>query len=250
VDRVFAIGGAGAIAAMAYGTDTVPQVDRIVGPGNAYVAAAKLQVASVVGIDAPAGPSELLIVVDNPAAVDAVAREVLAQAEHDPEAAVVVVATDPAIAAAVGRAVQCLLPFEQRSAIIADAISTRGALLWAPSVTEAIRFSNEWAPEHVLLAIADPAAALRLVRNAGTICLGVTTSVTFGDYLTGANHVLPTGGAARRYSGLSTHDFLRWTTYQRVTEKAARSLAADVVTLAIAEGLPAHAAAARQWGAR
>ena len=110
----------------------------------------------------------------------------------------------------------------------------------------AIRFSNEWAPEHLLLAVANPAAALRDVRNAGTVCLGTTTSVVFGDYITGANHVLPTGGAARRYSGLSTMDFIRWTTYQRVTDTAARSLAGDVALLAAAERLPGHAAAARR----
>ena len=250
VNRVFAIGGAGAIAALAYGTETVPRVDRIVGPGNAYVAAAKVQVASGVGIDAPAGPSELLIVVDSDADSAAVAREVLAQAEHDPDAAVVVIATDPMTASAIGRAVQCMVPFEQRAPIIAASLAARGALLVASSIADAIRFANDWAPEHLLLAVADPAAVLGQVRNAGTVCLGLTSSVVFGDYLTGANHVLPTGGSARRYSGLSTYDFVRWTTYQRVTETAARSLAGDVATLALAEGLSAHAAAARQWSAR
>jgi histidinol dehydrogenase len=250
VDRVFAIGGAGAVAALAYGTESVPRVDRIVGPGNAYVTAAKLEVASVVGIDAPAGPSELLIVADDSAAAEAVAREVLAQAEHDPDAAVIVIATDPATAGAIGQAVQCLIPFEQRAGIIAASLAARGALLVAASMTDAVHFANDWAPEHLLLAVADPSAILGEIRNAGTICLGVTTSVVFGDYLTGANHVLPTGGAARRFSGLSTEDFVRWTTYQRVTDSAARSLARDVATLATAERLPAHAAAARQWATR
>ena len=246
VDRVFSVGGAGAIAAMAYGTQTIPRADRIVGPGNAYVAAAKLQVASDTGIDAPAGPSELLIIVDDGSAADVIAREVLAQAEHDPDAAIVVIATSPDIARAVAHAVQCLAPFEKRADIIAASLAARGALLVAPDVASAIRFSNDWAPEHLLLAVSDPDAALLDVTNAGTVCLGTTTSVVFGDYITGANHVLPTGGAARRYSGLSTLDFVRWTTYQRVSESAARSLAADVAILATAERLPAHAAAAKR----
>jgi histidinol dehydrogenase len=248
VDRVFSVGGAGAIAAMAYGTESVPRVDRIVGPGNAYVAAAKLQVASDTGIDAPAGPSELLIIVDEGADADAVSREVVAQAEHDPDAAIVVIATGPDIAAAVSRGVRCLVPFEKRADIIAAALGARGALLVASDLAAAIHFSNDWAPEHLLLAVTNPGAVLRDVRNAGTVCLGTTTSVVFGDYITGANHVLPTSGAARRYSGLSTLDFVRWTTYQRVTDAAAQSLAGDVALLAIAERLPAHAAAARRLG--
>jgi histidinol dehydrogenase len=250
VDRVFAVGGAVAIAAMAYGTQTIPRADRIAGPGNAYVAAAKLQVAADTGIDAPAGPSELLIITDHGSDAEAVAREVLAQAEHDPDAAVVVIATNPAIASAVARAVQCLAPFEKRADIIAGSLAARGALLVAPDVASAIRFSNDWAPEHLLLAVRDPDAALREVVNAGTVCLGTSTSVVFGDYMTGANHVLPTGGAARRYSGLSTLDFVRWTTYQRVSESAARSLAGDAAILAMAERLPAHAAAAKRLASR
>jgi len=250
VDRVFSVGGAGAIAALAYGTESVPRVDRIVGPGNAYVAAAKLQVASDTSIDAPAGPSELLVIADHGDTADAVAREVVAQAEHDPDAAVVVIATDPGIAAAIGRAVQCLVPFEKRADIIAASLNARGALLVAPDVAAAIRFSNDWAPEHLLLAVTNPSAALREVRNAGTVCLGTTSSVVFGDYITGANHVLPTGGAARRYSGLSTLDFVRWTTYQRVTDAGAQALASDTALLATAERLPGHAAAARRLAPR
>jgi histidinol dehydrogenase len=246
VDRVFSVGGAGAIAAMAYGTQTIPRVDRIAGPGNAYVAAAKLQVASDTGIDAPAGPSELLIIADHSAAAETIAREVLAQAEHDPDAAVVVIATSQEIASAVARAVRSLTPFEKRADMIAASLAARGALLVAPDVATAIRFSNDWAPEHLLLAVGDPDAVLRDVVSAGTVCLGTTTSVVFGDYITGANHILPTGGAARRYSGLSTLDFVRWTTYQRVSEAAAQSLAGDVAILATAERLPAHAAAARR----
>lgn len=249
VDRVFAIGGAGAVAAMAYGTESVPAVNRIVGPGNAWVAEAKLQVAGVAGIDSPAGPSELLVIVDDGAAPAAIAREVLAQAEHDPRAAVVVVAVGADVARAVGDAVCDALGREPRAAIIRRALASRGAVLSTPSLDAAVAFANRYAPEHLLLAVRDPDAVLPCVRDAGTVFLGAASSVAFGDYMTGANHVLPTGRGARSYSGLSTLDFVRWTTYQRVTPAAAARLAADVATFAEAEGLPAHAAAARAWEA-
>jgi histidinol dehydrogenase len=248
VDRVFAVGGAGAIAAMAYGTHTIPRVDRIVGPGNAYVAEAKLQVASVVAIDSPAGPSELLVVADRTADPDIIAREVMAQAEHDPEAAVVVVTIGAPAARRIADAVAAILPAQPRQAIIAESLATRGAMLVAQSVDEAIALVNDWAPEHLLLAIADPPGAFEGVRGAGTVFFGETSSVVFGDYLTGANHVLPTGGLARSYSGLSTMDFVRWTTYQRVDRAAARRLAGDAAVFATAEQLSAHTAAAAAWG--
>jgi histidinol dehydrogenase len=246
-DRVFAVGGAGAIAAMAYGTASVPRVDRIVGPGNAYVAEAKMQVASVVGIDCPAGPSELLVIADESATPDVVAREVIAQAEHDPDAAVVVIAIGESTATKVADAVASLLPSTTRRTVVESALAARGALLAAGALPTAIEWANVWAPEHLLLAVADPAAAFGGVRSAGTVCLGEQSSVTFGDYMTGANHVLPTAGLARTYSGLSTLDFVRWTTYQRVNRAAAARLAGDVATFAEAEGLPGHAAAAQQW---
>lgn len=248
VTEVYAIGGAGAIAAMAYGTQSIAPVRRIVGPGNAYVAEAKLQLSGVTGIDSPAGPSELLVIADDSASAESVAREMLAQAEHDPRAAVVAIALSEPVARAIGIALDALLATEPRRAIIAESLATRGALLWDDSLEHAIVFSNEYAPEHLLLALHDSAAALERVRNAGTVFLGATSSVAFGDYMTGANHVLPTGGLARSYSGLSTLDFVRWTTYQRVTSAAASDLAASVATLAEAEGLPAHAAAARRAG--
>ncbi|HSU92728.1 MAG TPA: histidinol dehydrogenase, partial [Gemmatimonadaceae bacterium] len=248
VGEVYAIGGAGAIAAMAYGTPSIAPVRRIVGPGNAYVAEAKLQLSGITGIDSPAGPSELLVIADASANSESIAREVLAQAEHDPRAAVVVIAHSERAAMEIGRTIQALLANEPRRAIIAESLATRGALLWSDSLERAIAFSNEYAPEHLLLALHDPNAALERIRNAGTVFLGDTSSVAFGDYMTGANHVLPTGGLARSYSGLSTIDFVRWTTYQRVSAAAASDLAPDVATLAEAEGLPAHAAAARRAG--
>jgi histidinol dehydrogenase len=245
-DRVFAVGGAGAIAAMAYGTPTVPRADLIVGPGNAYVAAAKLQVRDVVATDAPAGPSELLVIADEDADPDVIAREMLAQAEHDPDACVVGVVIG-ASTDAIERALSTRLADCTRASVIADALATRGALLTAASLEDALGFAEAFAPEHLLLATRDPNLALPRVRNAGTVFLGESSSVTFGDYLTGANHVLPTGGLARCYSGLSTMDFVRWTTYQRVAPAAAQRLASDVAAFADAEGLTAHADAARSW---
>jgi histidinol dehydrogenase len=252
-DRVFAIGGAGAIAAMAYGTASVPAVNRIVGPGNAYVAEAKVQVAGMVPIDSPAGPSELLVVCDDAAHPRVVAREVLAQAEHDPDAAVVVVATSKPVADAVRAEVVALLAGAPRGEILRASLGRRGGLLWNEDPEASVgagaipEFVNAWSAEHLLLAVRDPRGALPAYLGAGTIFLGETSSVAFGDYMTGANHVLPTGRAALSWSGLSTLDFVRWTTWQRVTREGARRLADDVGAFADAEGLPNHAAAARQW---
>lgn len=246
-DRVFAVGGAGAIAAMAYGTEIIPRVDRIVGPGNAYVAQAKLLVSDAVAIDAPAGPSELLVIADEAASATHIAGEVFAQAEHDPDATVVVLAVGTDIGDRVASELERLVAVQQRHAIIERALGARGAVLVASSIDEAVSFANEFAPEHLLLATTNAGAVLDRVRNAGTVFVGETSSVAFGDYMTGANHVLPTGGLARSYSGLSTLDFVRWTTYQRVDRDAAARLSADVAAFADAEGLYAHAGAARAW---
>lgn len=249
VDRVFAIGGAGAVAAMAYGTASVPAVDRIVGPGNAYVAEAKLQVSGLVGIDSPAGPSELLVLADASATPRVIAREMLAQAEHDPVAAVVLVTDSLALAADVERELNARVDAEPRAAVIRDAFAARGGIIIVESLVDAVEFANRWAAEHLLLAVAPTVQdrVLTELRSAGTIFVGESASVAFGDYMSGANHVLPTGGLARIWSGLSTLDFVRWTTWQRIDRDAARALAADVDVFATAEGLPAHAAAARQW---
>ena len=250
VDRVFAIGGAGAIAAMALGTESVPQVDRIVGPGNAYVAEAKLQLVSHVAIDAPAGPSELLVLADATADPVAVARELLAQAEHDPDAAVVAVLVGDdasALASQVEAALLAQLDAAPRAAIVRAALAARGAILTVATLAEGVAFANAWAAEHLLLVVrdADRALTLAALRNAGTVFVGQSSAVAFGDYMTGANHVLPTAGAARSYSGLSTLDFVRWTTWQQVSPAAAAALSEDVARFADAEGLPGHAAAAR-----
>jgi histidinol dehydrogenase len=246
-DRVFALGGAGAVAAMAYGTQSVPRVDRIVGPGNAYVAAAKLQVVDAVAIDAPAGPSEILVVADRSADPEAVAREMLAQAEHDPDACCVTVAVSGTVAETIASAVERAAARAQRREIVATALRERGAVLSVDSLEEAWPFVSEFAPEHLLIATAMPREHLDRVRNCGTVFLGERASVAFGDYMTGANHVLPTAGLGHAYSGLSVLDFYRWTTYQRVDSDAAARLADDVGVLADSEGLFAHAEAARAW---
>jgi histidinol dehydrogenase len=246
-DRVFALGGAGAVAAMAYGTASVPRVDRIVGPGNAYVAAAKLQVSSAVAIDSPAGPSELLVLCDEIADAKLVAREMLAQAEHDPLAAVVAVTTSERALDDILSALEAGLATHPRADICRAALAGQGAVLSAGSLADAIAFANEYAAEHVLLVVKSQDDVLAALRSAGTVFVGATASVAFGDYMTGANHVLPTGGLARSYSGLSTLDFVRWTTYQRVSRDAAARLADDVGVFADAEGLPGHASTARAW---
>jgi histidinol dehydrogenase len=247
VDRVFAIGGAGAIGAMAFGTESVPRVDRIVGPGNAYVAEAKLQVSGSVSIDAPAGPSELLVVADASAPADVVAREMIAQAEHDPRACVVAVVEGERLGGRVQAAVRAAMRTAVRREIVETALARQGAVLWVDSLDEAVAWSEAYAPEHLLVCASDAGGLLPRLRNAGTIFVGEHASVAFGDYMTGANHVLPTGGLARCYSGLSTSDFVRWTTYQRITREAAVAMAVDVDLFARSEGLPGHAAAARAW---
>jgi histidinol dehydrogenase len=246
-DRVFAVGGAGAIAAMAWGTKSIARADRIVGPGNAYVTEAKLQAAGIVAIDAPAGPSELLVIADETADAVVVAREMLAQAEHDPLAAVVLVTTSGPLASAVMKRLESEVRSAPREAIIRDAFAARGGIITVKSLDSMITFASDYAAEHVLLCCRDRSSVTASVRNAGTIFTGAAGGVAFGDYMTGANHVLPTGGLARGYSGLSTEDFYRWTTTQRISRAAARAMAPDVGTFADAEGLPEHASAARQW---
>lgn len=248
-DRVFALGGAGAIAAMAFGTASVPRVDRIVGPGNAYVAEAKLQVATAVAIDSPAGPSELLVLCDASADAALVARELLAQAEHDPLAAVVALCTDAGLARRIMAELATQLPLQPRAGIAAAALAGQGGVLVVDDLADGVALANAYAAEHLLLLVAEPDAVLAQLRGAGTVFVGASSSVAFGDYMTGANHVLPTGGLARSYSGLSTLDFVRWTTWQRVSPQAAARLAADVGAFADAEGLPGHALAARAWTA-
>ena len=244
-DRVFALGGAGAVAAMAFGTASVPRLDKVVGPGNAYVAEAKRQLAAVIASDCPAGPSEILVIADETVPPRLVAAELVAQAEHDPDASAVLVSTDAGLVERVRDEVGELLRGTPRAQIVRDALAARGALLTASSLDEALAFAERYAPEHLALLVAEPRAALAKVRCAGSVFLGAGSSVTFGDYLTGANHVLPTAGWARSCGGLSTADFVRSFTWQEVSPDAAALLAAPTALLAETEGLPGHALAAR-----
>ncbi len=249
-DRLFALGGAGAVAALAFGTFSVPAVDAIVGPGNRWVTEAKRQVAGRVLIDSPAGPSEVLVLADGTAEPAWVAMEMLAQAEHDPDAACVAVVTAPtrsgsdALAAAVRAELAALLAAAPRREVAAAALAGAGALLTADSLDEAVAFASAWAPEHLSVMTAGAADVASRIRTAGTTFVGPWASVAFGDYLTGANHVLPTAGRARSFSGLSAQHYLRSFTVQEISSAGAASMAGDVVRLADAEGLPAHAAAA------
>lgn len=249
VDRVFAMGGAGAIAALAYGTESVPSVDRIVGPGNAWVAAAKLLVTDTVAIDCPAGPSELVVIADASCDPRTVALELVAQAEHDPRAMSVALVVGNDVATAIGRELSAVVAAATRSDVVREALATLGGILPVADLRGAVRAANWIAPEHLLLATSAAESLVADIRNAGSVFVGQSASVAFGDYLTGANHVLPTGGAARGYSGLSALDFVRWTTFQYVDRSAASRLAGDTGALADAEGLPGHSAAARQWSA-
>jgi histidinol dehydrogenase len=247
-DRLFALGGAGAIAALAYGTASVPCVDAIVGPGNRWVTEAKRQVAGRILIDSPAGPSEVLVLADETADPSLIAREVLAQAEHDPEAACVVVSTSVSVAEAAETEIARQLEDAPRADVCRQALAACGAILVADSLEEALQFTNSYATEHLSVMTASAAVDARKVRTTGTTFVGPSASVAFGDYMTGANHVLPTMGRARSFSGLSTLNYLRSFTIQEITPTGARSMAGDVEALALAEGLPAHAAAARARG--
>jgi histidinol dehydrogenase len=242
-DRVFAVGGAGAVAALTFGTGSVPAVDAIVGPGNRWVTEAKRQVAGQVLIDSPAGPSEVLVLADQATDPRLAAHELLAQAEHDPEAACVLVSTSAAVADAVEEALAQLLSRAPRRAIAEAALASSGAVLLASSLDEALDFAERYAPEHLSVMTAEAVAAER-ISTAGTTFLGAWASVAYGDYLTGANHVLPTAGRARSFSGLSIQHYLRSYTVQEISADGALALADDVALLAAAEGLPAHGDAA------
>lgn len=248
VDRVFALGGAGAVAAMAFGTKSVPRVDAIVGPGNAYVAEAKVQVSSTVVIDAPAGPSELLVLADDTADAAMIARELIAQAEHDEMACSVALVLGRDLAEKVEASLRVQAAATKRASLVKKALEGQGGVIVATSREQMSAFATMYAPEHLLVVMDDAAAIVNEVRGAGTIFVGPTSSVSFGDYMSGANHVLPTGGAARAYSGLSLDTFYRWTTVQTVSAPAAASLAEAVGVFADAEGLDAHARAARALG--
>jgi histidinol dehydrogenase len=246
-DAVYAAGGAQAVAALAYGTETVGPVRKVVGPGNRYVTAAKAAVRGDVDIDFLAGPSEVLVVADETADPEFVAAELVAQAEHDPNAAVVAVTDDRETAAAVADAAERQATERDRSDVIREALTNDASgVFHARSLSEAVLFAEEYAPEHLSVQTADPEALLDRISNYGSAFLGPYTPVAAGDYASGTNHVLPTNGEARVHGGLSVDTFLRATTVQRLDRAALDDLAPTIETLAEAEGLEAHAESVRR----
>ncbi|AUB56417.1 MULTISPECIES: histidinol dehydrogenase [Methanobacterium] len=239
--KVYRVGGAQAIAAMAYGTETIPAVDKIVGPGNIFVTAAKKMVYGQVDIDFPAGPSEVLIIADETGNPDYIALDLMAQAEHDPQAASVLVTTSPKLASAVNEKITEELPTMKRKEIISDSLEENGSIIVVSTMDEAVSFSNEYAPEHLIIMTHDPEERVKGIKNAGSIFLGDLTPVAAGDYGSGTNHVLPTSFCARMYSGLSTESFLKKPTVQRLSREGLNSLKDVVIPLAEYEGLYAHA---------
>jgi histidinol dehydrogenase len=246
--RLFAIGGAGAVAAMAFGTASVPRCAAVVGPGNRWVTEAKRQIAGDVIIDSPAGPSEVLVVAESGASAQMIAAELVAQAEHDPDAAVGFVTPSGLLLEAVEMELEAQVAGAPRRDVIEAALAGRGALLLARDLDEALAFAEAYAPEHLAVYTKAPERDAARVRSAGTVCLGEPSSVVFGDYLSGANHVLPTAGASRSRSGLSALTFLRSWTVQQLTAEAASRLSLATEALALEEGLPSHGAAARLRG--
>ena len=245
VDRVFALGGAHAIAALAYGTASIPRVDKIVGPGNQYVAEAKRQVYGDVGIDMLAGPSEILVISDASAPPEWLAMDLFSQAEHDEAAQAMLLSPDARHLDAVGAAIERLLPAMPRREVIAASLQARGALIETRDLTEACAIANRIAPEHLELAVAEPQAWLPHLAHAGAVFLGRWSSEAIGDYCAGPNHVLPTAGSARFSSALGVYDFQKRTSIVDVSQAAAERLGRVAATLADAEGLSAHARAAR-----
>jgi histidinol dehydrogenase len=243
VQRLFKIGGPWAIGSLAYGTELVPKVDKIVGPGNKYVTAAKLMVFGVVDIDSPAGPSEALILADETAEPRFLAMDFLSQVEHDPEAAAVLVTPSAKLAQKVVDLIVAELPHLPRREIIEAALSKYSAALVVEDLDEGIDFANLYAAEHLQIVTREPFVVLPRIRHAGSIFLGPYAPVPVGDYASGTNHVLPTGGCARMFSGLSVDDFIKKPTFQHLSREALESLKDTVITLAENEGLLIHARA-------
>lgn len=245
VDRVFTIGGAQAVGALAYGTAAVPAVDKIVGPGNAYVAAAKRRVFGVVGIDMVAGPSEILVICDGLTSADWIAMDLFSQAEHDEMAQAILLTPEAAFADAVAASMARQLASMPRKDVIARSLADRGALIKVRDLDEACAIANRIAPEHLELSVADPDAWIGKLRHAGAIFMGRYASEALGDYCAGPNHVLPTARTARFSSLLGVYDFQKRTSLIQVSRAGAATLGIVAGELADGEGLPAHAASAR-----
>tara|TARA_A100001037_G_scaffold297897_1_gene320598 strand:- start:231 stop:1550 length:1320 start_codon:yes stop_codon:yes gene_type:complete len=244
VDAVFTVGGAQAIAALAYGTETIPKVDKIVGPGGTYVAAAKRMVFGAVGIDVIAGPSEVLIVADGTAPAHWMALDLFSQAEHDPAAQALLISPSGKYLDEVAASMDALLEGMARTETIAESLSRRGALIQADDLQQCIEIANRIAPEHLELAVADPRALLEGVRNAGAVFLGARSAEVVGDYSAGPSHVLPTFGTARFSSPLGVYDFVKRSSVIELSESGSSELARPSALLARGEGLEAHARAA------
>ena len=244
VSKVFKIGGAQAIAALAYGTESVPKVDKIVGPGNAYVAEAKRRVFGMVGIDMIAGPSEILIIADGTANPDWVAMDLFSQAEHDELAQAILVSPDEAYLKEVESRISKLIPGMARKEIIQTSLNNRGAMIHTKSLEEACDVSNILAPEHLELSVQDPNALLPKITSAGAIFMGIRSSESLGDYCAGPNHVLPTSGTSRFSSPLGVYDFQKRSSLIKISERGSNELGQVASILARGEGLEAHALSA------
>ena len=244
VDRVFTLGGAQAIAALAYGTATVPRVDKIVGPGNIYVATAKRAVFGVVGIDMVAGPSEILVVCDGNTDPDWVAMDLFSQAEHDEDAQSILISPDAGYLDQVHASIERLLPTMERQTIIRKSLQGRAALIEVADLDQAVELINRIAPEHLELSVADPEALLPHIRHAGAIFMGRYTAEALGDYCAGPNHVLPTSGTARFSSPLGVYDFQKRSSLISFSAEGASVLGKTASVLARGEGLTAHARSA------
>ena len=244
VDRVFRMGGAQAVAALAYGTESVPRADKIVGPGNAYVAEAKRQIFGQAGIDMIAGPSEILILADAASDPARVAADLLSQAEHDTDASALLLTDSEELAKAVAEAVEAQLSCLPREAIARQSMERNGRIIVTETMAQAIELSNLWAPEHLELCVEEPFALLLEIRHAGSVFLGRSTAEAIGDYWAGCNHTLPTGGTARYASPLSVDDFVKKTQYIYYSPEAAAAAAEDIALFARREGLEGHARSA------
>ena len=241
VDEIYKIGGAQAIAALTFGTETVPKVDKIVGPGNAYVAEAKKQVFGKVAIDTIAGPSEILVIADGKSDPEYIAADLLSQAEHDKLASAVLITDDKTLAVRVSEEIERQIEKLPRKEIARASIDANGKIIVAADLTQAIEISDEIAPEHLELCVDEPFELLKKVHNAGSVFLGRFTPEALGDYIAGPNHTLPTSGAAKFSSPLSVDDFIKKTQYVFYDEKSENEVAGDVAKFAESEGLTAHA---------
>ena len=244
-DAIFKIGGPWGIASLAYGTETIPRVDKIVGPGNKYVTAAKMIVFGQVDIDSPAGPSEVLILADDSGDAKLIALDLLSQVEHDPDSAAVLITPYRKLAKDVCNIINREFDSLPRKEILKSSLTRHSHILIAADMDQAIDFANEYAPEHLQIITRDPFITLNRIRHAGSIFLGPYAPVPAGDYASGTNHVLPTGRCARMFSGLSVDDFIKKPTFQYLSKEGLAGLRDVIVTLAEAEGLPLHAKAVK-----